>query len=54
VVEPLLVGHRETGRFLIVKRTAGLPFMPGLLQLGGAHDQAGQRGPRAEFIQPLR
>src|SRR5690606_33407264 len=53
MVETLLVVDREAGRLLVMERTTRLPFAPGLLQLGRAHDHAGQRDTRAQFVEPL-
>jgi len=54
VVETLFVVDRKTGRFLVMKRTAGLKLPPCLLDAHSPPDQRRERRPATQFIQPLR
>src|SRR5439155_27152240 len=52
--EALLVVDVEARRLLVVERAARLELPPGLLELDGARDEAGQRGPGAQLVEELR
>ncbi len=51
VVKSLLIADGKAGRFLVMKRAAGFPFVTRLLQLGRAADQRWTASP-AHVIRP--
>ena len=53
VVKAFEVVDGKAGAFLVMERATRLELMPRLGQPRGPRDDARQRNPRAQFIQPL-